>query len=366
MANISSRKIDLIVRLGTIIVLLTSSLFFFPREKSLEYTYDVGQITTEEIIAPFDFPILKMKDELEKDRAVALAEIYPLFVRRDDIMLAQLEEMNQFIDILRNVRSSKSEYGKILVAKVLRGTSLDSVFLAQLTADSAQLFGLMDKVNNDYGFDISKSLWNFITDSDQQSIGGVDALEAFSANIERITRDLFREGILDVALDDIGKQEIAVLEKGEEIVGDKGYYMSHLDVAGEADIRLKASLGIESGDEIDIGVRILRKFITPNIIYDEETTIKRERDVIALVPISRDIVRRNERIVDRNERVTAGIQQKLDSMFSEKARRGGEKGGIVTILPQIGRLLLVSVILFFFGAFIVAYRPYCGIPSTDL
>lgn len=357
MAKTDSKKIDLIVRVGTIAVLLTSSLFFFPREKSLEYAYDVGQITTEEIIAPFDFPILKMKKELEEDRAAALAEIYPLFVRRDDLMLAQLEEMNQFFDMLRNVRSSKSEYGKNLVVKVLRGTSLDSVFMAQLNADSAQLFGLIEKVGDDYGFDISKPLWNFMTDSDKQPTGGVDVLEAFSANIERIARDLFREGILDMALDDIKKQEIAVLEKGEEIVGDKGYYMSHLDVGGQADIRLKASLGIESGEEIDAGVRILRKFIKPNIIYDEITTTNRERDVIALVPISRDIVRRNERIVDRNERVTPAIQQKLESMFSEKARRGGEKGGIVTLLPQIGRLLLVSVILFFFGAFIVAYRP---------
>ena len=134
MAKTDSKKIDLIVRVGTIAVLLTSSLFFFPREKSLEYAYDVGQITTEEIIAPFDFPILKMKKELEEDRAAALAEIYPLFVRRDDLMLAQLEEMNQFFDMLRNVRSSKSEYGKNLVVKVLRGTSLDSVFMAQLNA----------------------------------------------------------------------------------------------------------------------------------------------------------------------------------------------------------------------------------------
>ena len=176
MAKTDSNKIDLTVRYGTIIVLLISSLFFFPSEKSLEYAYDVGQITTEEIIAPFDFPILKMKKELEADRAVALAEIYPLFVRRDDLMLSQLEEMNQFFDILRNVRSAKSQYGKNLVAKVLRGTTLDSVFLAQLNADSAQLFGLIDQVGNEYGFDISTSRWNFMTDSDKQPSGGVNVL----------------------------------------------------------------------------------------------------------------------------------------------------------------------------------------------
>lgn len=357
MADKSSKKIDMTVRLGTIIVLLASSLFFFPREKSLEYAYEVHQITTEEIIAPFDFPILKTKGELEKDRAEALDEIYPLFIRKDDLMLVQLDQMDRFFEVLINTREAKTAYGKNLATKVLSRSIIDSALINRLKADSLKLFDLVEIANRDFGFDLSKKRWNFLTDPTRQSFGGVDVLQTFRANVERIARDLFREGVLDIPLDEIQKQQIAVLEKGEEILGDKGYYMSHSDVTVQAEIRLKASLGVEEGDEVEIGIGILRKFIKPNIIYDVATTEGREREAIAKVPISRDIVRLNERIVDRNERVTPLIKQKLESLYSEKARRGTAEGGIVTLLPQVGRVLLVSVILFFFGAFIVAYRP---------
>ena len=357
MANKSSNRTDLAIRFGTVIALLISSLFFFPREKSLEYSYEVGQITTDEIIAPFEFPILKTKTELEKDRQKALEQIYPLFERRDDIMLSQLDEMNKFFDILRNVRVAKATYGKNLTTKVLRATEIDSAFLAELREDSLNLINSVDLVQREYNFNLSRPKWRFLTDTDSRLIGGIDVLEMFKANLERIARDLFNEGVLDIPLNEISKQNIAVLENGEELLGDKGYYMSLDDAHVQSEIRLKASLGIETGDEVEIGIDILKRFNKANIIYNKQTTEARIKDVIAKVPISRDIVRANERIVDRNERVTPNIQQKLESLFAEKARRGTAEGGIVTYLPQLGRILLVSIILFFFSAFIVAYRP---------
>jgi len=357
MANKSSNRTDLAIRYGTVIVLLISSLFFFPREKSLEYAYEVGQITTDEIIAPFDFPILKTKTELDKDREKALEQIYPLFERRDDIMLSQLDEINKFFGILRNVRQAKATYGKNLTTKVLRASDIDSTFLAELREDSLSLINLVDLVQREYDFNLSRPKWRFLTDTDSRLSSGLDVLETFKANLERIARDLYNEGILDIPLQEISKQKIAVLENGEELLGDKGYYMSLDDAHIQSEIRLKASLGIETGDEVEVGIDLLKRFSKANIIYDKQTTEARIKDVIAKVPISRDIVRANERIVDRNERVTPNIQQKLESLFSEKARRGTAEGGIVTYLPQVGRILLVSIILFFFSAFIVAYRP---------
>ena len=357
MASKSTNRTDLAIRYGTLIVLLISSLFFFPREKSLEYAYEVGQITTDEIIAPFDFPILKTKTELEKDRQKALEQTYPLFERRDDIMLSQLDEMSKFFETLRNVREAKATYGTNITTKVLRAAEIDSAFNAELREDSLNLINLVSLVQREQNFNLSRPKWRFLIDTDSRLTGGIDVLETFKANLERIARDLFNEGILDIPLEEISKQKIAVLENGEELLGDKGYYMSLDDAHVQSEIRLKASLGIETGDEVEVGIDILKKFNKANIIYNKVTTDARIKDVIAKVPISRDIVRANERIVDRNERVTPNIQQKLESLFSEKARRGTAEGGIVTFLPQIGRILLVSVILFFFSAFIVAYRP---------
>ena len=154
MASKSTNKTDLAIRYGTLIVLLISSLFFFPREKSLEYAYEVGQITTDEIIAPFDFPILKTKTELEKDRQKALEQTYPLFERRDDIMLSQLDEMSKFFETLRNVREAKATYGKNLTTKVLRAAEIDSAFNAELRKDSLNLINFVNRVQREQNFNL--------------------------------------------------------------------------------------------------------------------------------------------------------------------------------------------------------------------
>ncbi|MCH7954819.1 MAG: hypothetical protein IIC40_03655, partial [Candidatus Marinimicrobia bacterium] len=172
MADKSSNRTDLAIRYGTLIVLLISSLFFFPREKSLEYAYEVGQITTDEIIAPFDFPILKTKVELEKDRQKALEQTYPLFERRDDIMLSQLDEINKFFDILRKVREAKAAYGKNLTTKVLRAAEIDSAFLAELKEDSLNFVNLVNLVQREYNFNLSRPKWRFLTDRDNRLTGG--------------------------------------------------------------------------------------------------------------------------------------------------------------------------------------------------
>ena len=48
-----------ISQVALIVILLFTTALFFPRGKVFEFDYAVDQITTETIIAPFDFDILK-------------------------------------------------------------------------------------------------------------------------------------------------------------------------------------------------------------------------------------------------------------------------------------------------------------------
>ncbi|MBT4034206.1 MAG: hypothetical protein HOE61_05585, partial [Candidatus Marinimicrobia bacterium] len=56
-----------ISQITLIALLLVVTALFFPRGKMFQFNYAVDQITTETIIAPFDFDILKTSEALETD-----------------------------------------------------------------------------------------------------------------------------------------------------------------------------------------------------------------------------------------------------------------------------------------------------------
>ncbi|MCD6100111.1 MAG: hypothetical protein J7K33_05960, partial [Candidatus Marinimicrobia bacterium] len=72
------RKGNLKITLTIAITILVIALFF-PKNRYNVYNYKVNDIARETIIAPFDFPILKSKEELERDRAKARAQVNFVF-----------------------------------------------------------------------------------------------------------------------------------------------------------------------------------------------------------------------------------------------------------------------------------------------
>jgi len=69
-----------ISQIALIATLLVVTALFFPRGKMFQFNYDVDQITTETIIAPFDYDILKTDEALEQDRKARESTIQPVFI----------------------------------------------------------------------------------------------------------------------------------------------------------------------------------------------------------------------------------------------------------------------------------------------
>ena len=53
---------------------------FFPRGKTLLYSYQINDIAREEVVAPFNFPILKSEEKLDADLNEAIKSEPYLFV----------------------------------------------------------------------------------------------------------------------------------------------------------------------------------------------------------------------------------------------------------------------------------------------
>ena len=60
--------------------------FFFPRGKTLLYSYQLNDVAQEEVVAPFNFPILKTDDELQSDLNIVIKSEPFLFLRSQDVV----------------------------------------------------------------------------------------------------------------------------------------------------------------------------------------------------------------------------------------------------------------------------------------
>ena len=86
-----------------VVVLLS---FFFPRGKTLLYTYQLNDVAREEVVAPFNFPILKTDDELQIDLDEALEAEPFQFSRSQDVVDGQIAVIGDYIDLVKAIQAS--------------------------------------------------------------------------------------------------------------------------------------------------------------------------------------------------------------------------------------------------------------------
>ncbi len=102
--NDSKKRIDLRNRVIIFVSLAILISLFLPRGKGLEYNYELGDITEEEIVAEFDFPIYKDDAKYRADQKVAIREVPYYFERKDEIKEEQSSRIHEFPTALQKVR----------------------------------------------------------------------------------------------------------------------------------------------------------------------------------------------------------------------------------------------------------------------
>jgi hypothetical protein len=75
-----------------LLLLIVSLAFLFPGGKTLLYSYQLNDVSKEEIVAPFNFPILKNNSELQSDLDEAIALEPYLFIRSNSAVNKQMKK----------------------------------------------------------------------------------------------------------------------------------------------------------------------------------------------------------------------------------------------------------------------------------
>ena len=346
------RQITILI---TVIILLS---FFFPQGKTLLYSYQLNDVAQEEVVAPFNFPILKTSDQLQSDLEKALNSEPFIFLRSQDMVSKQIDVIDDYFKHINLIQLANI---KLADSKddLYRNRFTEQFDLARinLQSDSAALEVLMETVEENYNFAFNDEKWNqiFLSDYSNNSILDLDNLKK---EIIQISRNRWAEGIYDIPISEILSKEVAIIMSSSEPaeLTEAIRYNDIQDAWTKARMEVTNRFPNNINFSRDLGYSLIVEFMKPNLIYDRETTERRQQARQDRVPRNKGIILKNERILDANTRVTEDDLQKLFSLSVAIDNKAMQESSTDILLAYVGRILVIGIIVSFFFTFLLAYR----------
>ena len=344
------------------IVIFLSMVFilslFFPRGKTLLYSYQINDIAREEVVAPFNFPILKSEKKLNEDLNEAIKSEPYLFIRSQDVVDNQINSINNYFELIKLIQLATKKL-KNSTNELYRNRFSDQYNITRVAmqSDSVDLSILKNKISNEFSFAVDNEKWKIIFEADPDDLTLIN-LDSFKDEIIQIARNRWAEGIYDISLSEIISNEVAINTQEAE-APELTLPSSYNDIQ-EAWTKARVDVTNKFPENIDIrrdlGYSLVVEFMKPNLLFDRETTERRQKAREDRVPRNKGIILKNERIVDANTRITDDDLQKLLSLSVALNQKSIEGENVEMLLAYLGRILVISIVVSFFFTFLLTYR----------
>lgn len=277
--------------LFTAVLIILVSLF--PREGKFKYEYQKGSPWLhEDLIAPFDFAILKPSDELKKERNKVLSDLHLYFRIDDGIPAARFKALGDLFDSAWIKSPEYRNAGKQLRLKYhdITFSLLDNLFSTGIIALTPAI------ENKPPNFKITVLHGNVAETVELQSLYTISSADEYVRN------------------------------------------------------RLKKYLGINPGFIIPL----LENVITQNIFFDATTTNNEHDEALANISTTKSMVQKGESIISRGELVSSEKFQEIQSLKNDYELQLGLSSKYYLIL--LGQIILIAISLLVFILFMVAFR----------
>ena len=284
--------------------------------------FDVGQVAREDVVAPYDFDVLKPPEDLAQERAIAEAGVVPVFRFADAELTAGRQAFGDLVTRVYGIRTGpESQKQKIEM-------------LGQL------------------GVALSDTTRPVLLDG------------AKSTRVEERAREilygLYERGILRTkSAPALAPDETVMLVRGsDETMARAGQFL--LDSGVAAAVRREARRSLKDRTMVRAVVDLVVPFASGNVVYDAGETDRRRRDALESVSVSsgRDF-KKDEIIIQKGERITPEHLNVVHSMAAKRSELLKSGAILERFLPRFGRVLLAAVLLF-------AFALYLAVRSKEL
>jgi putative nucleotidyltransferase with HDIG domain len=266
---------------------------FFPKEAKFKYEFTKSRPWLhDELIAPFDFPVLKAPEEIEKERKEVIEnhEMYFDF---------NLQVNEQVID------NFEKNFELYWAAKY--GVVPENELLKQITLDR--------------GLEILSSI---------QARGIIQT----TSEIENKPPGYKITLIINNTAERIRLTDLFTIQTAYE--------------------QLNKMLSESEGVDVEVLRQLLEESITLNIFYNEKVTLSELQDFLDQVSTTRGMVQEGERIISKGEVITKEKYRILESLRQEYETRLGLDSDYYLILA--GQILLVAISLMVLVFFLYFFR----------
>ncbi len=266
--------------------LITGVLLFLimPGEQKFKYEYQKGfPWNHENLVAPFDFAILKTSGEIETEKEEMLQSVLPYFIFEPAVAEENIVLLAADLELMPD----STETAFSVIFEVLKN-ELSGIY-------SAGIF--------------SRSARNFAEDSEKNEI------KKRTGNV-----------VSKIETDKVFSEKTAYNQFNTKIKELAGRFSEQSEFL----LRLKAE-----------------KYILPNLEYDESTTQKETDDIVRNISSTRGMVQTGERIILQGEIVNDEKFQILESLKSSYKSEQGEGINKYVISIGKGTLIVVFMVLLF-------------------
>ncbi len=323
-------------RIALGIALVVSIAMLFPKGAETEYEYREGDIwVDDDLIAPFGFSIYRDPAIVEEEQRVAVERTPLSFDHLPWVRQAMIDSVVRAFGYLKSSsdaikRRLPQRYRRqdllSLADSIARNAASDPGFPARLTQRYWR-YWIINAVNGDIA----------------------STLPAWRETSRLALEQIYGRGFLDREKSSFTQRLLAVrVDSTTEIRRAVKDYYDHNDVAAVLMKNFNARFKGDSS-RVDFFFNLVYLMLQPDVRYNKAQTQFAIQAAMNIVMRTDGIVKENERIVSRHERITPQIKAKLDSYARAKADRTGDVNQVLQFLGRVGHtiaILFLPVIYF--------------------
>ncbi len=268
-------------------------VLIFPKEGKFKYEFQKSRPWLhEDLIAPFDFALIKSDEEIEREKEEVMLNVKPYYAIDESIYLKQFNRI-------------KEEFEKVWNEKY---------------SDEAT-YKNEKEINKDLCF--------------------------------RLFDTIFKQGIIDLSRQDINQQEdnsIIILRDNVA----KEIELDSIFTINTALKFVNNQLENKNDIDKDLLLSIVVNSIVCNIIYDIETTAKEKETILSNISLTRGMVQIGQKVISKGELVTNEKYKVLESFKAEYEAKLGSSSQYYLIL--LGQIVLISISIIVLILFLISFK----------
>ena len=292
-----------VIKYGMVIFTIFLICMFLPKQPRFEYEFQKGKAWNHDnLVSPYNFSILKTKEELDKDRQFILKTVLPVYNLQESV---SKEQVDLFLtDLAEKWQSSQMDTIKSLDIDTYR----------------------------DFGVHILNHIYNrgVISINNRYQAKGGDFEKTSETNAN------YNFTLLN--------NNVATQKNTEDCYSiEKAYAYINEQVDKNKNISQKRWLK-----------EIIANYVTVNYIFNEGLTEKIEQNALDNISTTRGMVQKGELIAERDKIINNDTYQKLESLrkvFDDESKITGNKDYVA-----FGQFLLISLAMTLLLVFLFYYR----------